>query len=357
MSRPSSRAAAAGRSTASKRLLEDRSIRSRFHEGPLEHAETLYESAISAHLFVADVSSGFVDRSGLLAVVADEEIFGTRAHRKTRRRSSDAGFGAGFQDLKEGDLVVHADFGVARYSGLTSMTVLGVKAELLVLHFAGKDKVYLPVSRLRLISRFTGGDPTKVALDRLGSGTWEKTKARVKENLLKMAADLLQLYAQRKAHPGHGFSAPDRYFRQFEADFEFEETPDQQRAIDEVIADMQKTDSMDRLVCGDVGYGKTEVAMRAAFKSVLDRKQVAVLVPTTLLAHQHFNTFRKRFDGYPVTIEVVSSLRKSSEARDVLRRASEGRLDILIGTHKLLGGEVAFMIWACSSSTRSSASA
>jgi transcription-repair coupling factor (superfamily II helicase) len=324
-----------------KRLLDDRSVVSRVHHGPLKDPHALYEPALFAHLFVADVSAGFVDAPGGLAVVADEEIFGARAHRRTRRRSAEAGF-SNFSDLKEGDLVVHADFGVARYAGLTSMSVQGVKAELLVLHFSGKDKVYLPVSRMRLISRFTGGDPSKVALDKLGSGSWEKTKARVKENLLKMAAELLTLYAQRKAHPGHGFSAPDRYFRQFEADFEFEETPDQQRAIDEVIDDMLKGESMDRLVCGDVGYGKTEVAMRAAFKAVLDRKQVAILVPTTLLAHQHYATFKKRFDGYPVTIEVVSSLRKSADAREVLRRAREGRLDILIGTHKLLGSEVGF---------------
>ncbi|MBL9038177.1 MAG: transcription-repair coupling factor, partial [Archangium sp.] len=193
-----------------------------------------------------------------------------------------------------------------------------------------------------LISRFTGGDPSKITLDKLGTNSWEKKKAFVKEQLLKMAAELLQLYAQRKAHPGHAFSSPDRYFRQFEADFEFEETPDQLKAIEAVIADMQKPEPMDRLVCGDVGYGKTEVAMRAAFKAVLDRKQVAVLVPTTLLAHQHFNTFRKRFDGYPVTIEVVSSLKKASEVRDIVRRAHEGRCDVIIGTHKLLTSEVGF---------------
>jgi len=321
-----------------KRLLDDRRVPSRVHEGRVPPP---YDAAINAHLCVGEASAGFVDAQGRLAVLADEEIFGTRAHRKTRRRA-DGGIAASFKDLKEGDLVVHSEFGVARYAGLTSMQVQGVKAELLVLQFAGKDKVYLPVSRMRLISRFTGGDPTKVALDKLGSESWARTKARVKENLLKMAAELLQLYAQRRAHGGHAFSAPDRYFRQFEADFEFDETPDQQKAIDDVLADMQKHEPMDRLVCGDVGYGKTEVAMRAAFKAVLDRKQVAVLVPTTLLAHQHHATFKKRFDGYPVTIEVVSGLQKAPESREILRRAREGRLDVLIGTHKLLGGAVGF---------------
>ncbi|MBK7862959.1 MAG: transcription-repair coupling factor [Archangiaceae bacterium] len=326
-----------------KRLLSDRGVAARVHEGPLgADPAALYDVKLPAHLFLGDASAGFVDSGTGLAVLADEEIFGVRAHRKTRRKSGDGGFAANFSDLKEGDLVVHAEFGVARYAGLTSMQVQGVKAELLILQFAGKDKVYLPVSRMRLVSRFTGGDPEKVQLDKLGSDSWARTKARVKENLLKMAAELLTLYAQRKAHGGHAFSAPDRYFRQFEADFEFDETPDQQKAIDDVVADMQKPEPMDRLVCGDVGYGKTEVAMRAAFKAVLDRKQVAVLVPTTLLAHQHHTTFKKRFDGYPVTIEVVSGLQKPPEAREVLRRAREGRLDILIGTHKLLGGEVGF---------------
>jgi transcription-repair coupling factor (superfamily II helicase) len=289
------------------------------------------------------VSAGFVDEAAGLALLSDEDIFGERVRRRTRRRKSVVeGFAASFKDLSEGDLCVHRDFGVCRYGGLLAMEVNGVAGDFLVLEFAGKDKVYLPVSRLRLVSKFTGGDPSKVALDRLGSGSFEKRKAQVKEQLLQMAAELLRLYAQRKAHPGHRFSAPDRSFHQFEADFEFEETPDQQRAIDEVLSDMQKAEPMDRLVCGDVGFGKTEVAMRAAFKAVLDGKQVAVLVPTTLLAHQHLHSFRRRFDGYPVTIDVVSSLRRPSEVREALNKAREGRVDVLIGTHKLLGPEVGF---------------
>ena len=334
----------AGQRDKVKRLLGDRGVRLKAHEGPVQHPEQLFDPDITAHLFVGDASAGFIDTDGGLALLSDEEIFGPRARRRTRRRKSGegGGFAAGFKDLKEGDLVVHAEFGVARYAGLTTMEVNRIKNEFLVLHFAGKDKVYLPVSRMRLLSRFSGADPATVPLDRLGSGAWERTKARVKENLLKMAAELLRLYASRKAHSGHRFTPPDRYFRQFEADFEFEETPDQQKAIDDVLADMAKPESMDRLVCGDVGYGKTEVAMRAAFKCVLDRKQVALLVPTTLLAHQHAHSFQKRLDGYPVTVEVVSSLRKPAEVRDVLRRAREGRVDVLIGTHKLLGGDVSF---------------
>jgi transcription-repair coupling factor (superfamily II helicase) len=251
-------------------------------------------------------------------------------------------FARAFGDLKEGDIIVHTDFGVGRYAGLVKMEVRGIPGDFLALEYAGKDKVYLPVSRMRLIQKWTGGDPEKVALDKLGGTSWEKTKRRVKEQLLKMAAELLQMYAARKAHPGHAYSPPDRYFHQFEADFEFEETPDQAKAIEDVLADMQKPTPMDRLVCGDVGYGKTEVAMRAAFKAALDRRQVAVLVPTTVLAQQHFQSFKKRFKDYPVSIEVISRLKTPQETRDILRRAKEGKLDILIGTHKLLGGEVTF---------------
>ncbi|MFT3709837.1 MAG: transcription-repair coupling factor [Archangium sp.] len=323
-----------------KRLLAERKVALAVHDGVMTEALV---SDGRVHLFHGEVSNGFVDSASRLAVLADEDLFGPRARRKTRRRRSSAeGFAASFKDLKEGDLCVHAEFGVCRYGGLISMAVNGITADFLVLDFHGKDRVYLPVGRMRLISKFTGGDPGKVALDRLGSNSFEKRKLQVKEQLLKMAADLLALYAERKAHPGHAFPPPDRYFRQFEADFEFEETPDQQKAIDDVIADMQKTIPMDRLVCGDVGYGKTEVAMRAIFRAVLDRKQAAILVPTTLLAHQHYNSFKKRFDGYPVTVEVISGLRKQSEVRDVLTRAREGRVDVVIGTHKLLTGDVSF---------------
>jgi transcription-repair coupling factor (superfamily II helicase) len=322
-----------------KRLLGERGVKAKVHTESFEGEVT----GAGPHLFVGEVSAGFIDAAGGLAVLSDEDIFGQRARRSTRRRRSAAeGFAANFKDLKEGELCVHADFGVCRYAGLVTMQVNQVSADFLVLEFLGKDKVYLPVSRMRLISKFTGGDPSKVALDKLGTSAFEKRKAQVKEQLLKMAAELLQLYAERKAHPGHAFKPPDRYFRQFEADFEFEETPDQQKAIDDVVADMQKREPMDRLVCGDVGYGKTEVAMRAIFKAVLDRKQVAMLVPTTLLAHQHFNSFKRRFDGYPVTVDVISSLRKTSEVRESLKKAREGRVDVIIGTHKLLNTEVDF---------------
>ncbi|QRK12679.1 transcription-repair coupling factor [Archangium violaceum] len=325
-----------------KRLLLDRNVMVRVHTEPLADVAKLYEPSVSAHLFTGEVSHGFVDGAGGIAVLSDEEIFGARARRRVRRSKSLDAFAAGFKDLKEGDIIVHTDFGLGRYAGLTKMQVNGVPGDFLVLEYAGKDKIYLPVGRMRLIQKFTGGDPTKVTLDKLGGTSWEKTKKRVKEQLLKMAADLLNIAAARRAHPGHAFSPPDRYYAQFEADFEFEETPDQAKAIEDVLADMQKREPMDRLVCGDVGYGKTEVAMRAAFKATLDRKQVAVLVPTTVLAQQHYLSFKKRFKDYPVTVEVISGMKKPPEVREILKRAKEGKVDILIGTHKLLGGDVAF---------------
>ncbi|MFY0564134.1 transcription-repair coupling factor [Archangium lansingense] len=325
-----------------KRLLLDRNVMVRVHTEPLADAATLYEPSVFAHLFTGEVSHGFVDGTGGIAVLSDEEIFGARARRRVRRSKSLDAFASGFKDLKEGDIIVHTDFGLGRYAGLTKMQVNGVPGDFLVLEYAGKDKIYLPVSRMRLIQKFTGGDPTQVTLDKLGTTSWEKTKKRVKEQLLKMAADLLNIAAARRAHPGHAFSAPDRYFAQFEADFEFEETPDQGKAIEDVLNDMQKSEPMDRLVCGDVGYGKTEVAMRAAFKATLDRKQVAVLVPTTVLAQQHYLSFKKRFKDYPVVVDVISGMRKPAEVREILKRAKEGKVDVLIGTHKLLGGDVAF---------------
>ena len=324
-----------------KRLLLNRNVMVRVHTEPLTDVTHLHEPSVSAHLFTGEISQGFVDPGGF-ALLSDEEIFGARSRRRARRSKSLDAFAAGFKDLKEGDLIVHTDFGIGRYAGLTKMQVNGVPGDFLVLEYAGKDKVYLPVGRMRLIQKFSGGDPAQVTLDKLGTTSWEKTKKKVKEQLLKMAAELLNIAAARRAHPGHAFSAPDRYYAQFEADFEFEETADQAKAIEDVLADMQKSQPMDRLVCGDVGYGKTEVAMRAAFKATLDRKQVAVLVPTTVLAQQHYLSFKKRFKDYPVTVEVISGLKKPPEVRELLKRAKEGKVDILIGTHKLLGGDVAF---------------
>ena len=323
-----------------RRLFLDRNLMAQIV--PLQQAA--FSPHIHAHLVVGEISAGFVDPHERFALYSDEDIFGPRAEvrRAPRKPRTFGPEGADFRDLKEGDLVVHVDHGIARYDGLTRLNVRGFAADFILLQFAGNDKLYLPVGRLRQIQKYAGGDPEKVRLDSLKSQTFQKRKARVKEELLRMAAELLDIYAARAAHQGYAYSPPDSMYRQFEADFEFEETPDQERAIYEVLADMQQKKPMDRLVCGDVGYGKTEVALRAAFKAVEDKKQVAVLVPTTVLAAQHFRTFSRRFADYPVMVEVISRLRDEKQIRGALARAREGKVDVLIGTHRLLSADVSF---------------
>ena len=323
-----------------RRLLLDRNLMAQI----VKLDEAVFTPSVHAHLVIGEITRGFVDLHARLGLFSDEDIFGPRARtRKVARRPKTFGEdGADFKDLKEGDLVVHVEHGIARYEGLTRLSVRGFAADFILLQFHGKDKLYLPVGRLRQIQKYTGGDASKVKLDSLQSQTFQKRKARVKEELLKMAAELLDVYAARAAHQGHAFTAPDAMYRQFEADFEFDETPDQEKAIEDVLADMQNKRPMDRLVCGDVGYGKTEVALRAAFKAVEDKKQVAVLVPTTVLAAQHHRTFSKRLADYPITVEMVSGMRDDKTNRETLAKVREGKVDILIGTHRLLSADVAF---------------
>jgi transcription-repair coupling factor (superfamily II helicase) len=346
-----------------RRLLEDRRQVARGRSGPPGDPRALYDPAVHAHLFPGDISGGFVDAGSGLALLSDEEVFGRRVRRKVRPAREENAFAAAFRELEEGDLVVHVEHGIARYGGLTKMQVGGVEGDFLVLAYQGQDRLYLPVAKLRQVQKFTGASPESVRLDRLGGQSFALRKARVKEQLLKMAAELLDLYAARTAHPGFAFAERDEIFREFEAEFPWEETPDQARAIEDVLADMTKRGlragetagpraggpapeapraPMDRLVCGDVGYGKTEVAMRAAMLAVLSKKQVAVLVPTTLLAAQHARTFQERFQGYPVRVEAISRMRRPEEVRAVLRDAAAGKVDVLIGTHRLLGADVSF---------------
>ncbi|MFL5391779.1 MAG: transcription-repair coupling factor [Myxococcales bacterium] len=327
-----------------KRLLLDRQLMAQVVPHLPEQPATLWNPSTHAHLVVGDVSAGFLDEGERIAVYSDEDVFGPRAQpRKTPRRPKTFGDDAAdFRDLKEGDLVVHVEHGIARYDGLTRLDVRGFAADFILLQFAGKDRLYMPVGRLRQIQKYVGGDPSKTKLDSLKSQTFQKRKAKVKEELLKMAAELLDIYAARAAHPGYAFTPPDNMYRQFEADFEFEETPDQAKAIEDVLVDMQQPKPMDRLVCGDVGYGKTEVALRAAFKAVEDKKQVAVLVPTTVLASQHYRVFSTRFGDYPITVEMISRFQGPKETKDILTRAREGKVDVLIGTHRLLSQDVSF---------------
>ena len=337
-----------------RRLLEDRRLGVRIHAAPPGELRSLWDPAVHVHLVPGDLSHGFVDLDGGVALVADEEILGRRVRKRARSARIENAMVAGFRDLNEGDLVVHVEHGIARYGGLTKMQIRGVEGDFLVLQYEGADRLYLPVAKLRQVQKFTGAAPDAIRLDRLGGSSFALRKARVKEQVLKMAAELLDIYAARAAHHGFAFAAPDEIFRAFEAEFAYEETPDQAKAIGDVIADMTKgraegqggTPSprapMDRLVCGDVGYGKTEVALRAAMLAVLSRKQVAVLVPTTVLASQHERTFRERFSGYPVRVEAISRMRTPEEVRKVLAETAAGKVDVLVGTHRLLATDVSF---------------
>ncbi|MGA8892201.1 MAG: transcription-repair coupling factor, partial [Anaeromyxobacteraceae bacterium] len=337
-----------------RRLIEDRRLAARVHAAPPADLRALLDPSVHVHLVPGDVSRGFVDLQGGLALVADEEILGRRVRKRARAARVESALVAGFRDLNEGDLVVHVEHGIARYGGLTKMQIRGVEGDFLVLQYEGADRLYLPVSKLRQVQKFTGAAPDAIRLDRLGGTSFALRKARVKEQLLKMAAELLDIYAARAAHHGFAFAAPDEVFREFEAEFPYEETPDQARAIADVVADMTKGRAegdggapsprapMDRLVCGDVGYGKTEVALRAAMLAVLSRKQVAVLVPTTVLAAQHERTFRERFSGYPVRVEAISRMKTPEEVRRILADAAAGKVDVIVGTHRLLATDVAF---------------
>ena len=280
-----------------------------------------------------------------LALIPESPLFGHRVMQRRRRdKVRDGGDNVikNLTELREGAPVVHIDHGVGRYHGLVTLEVEGQAAEFLMLEYAEEAKLYVPVASLHLIARYTGADDALAPLHRLGSETWQKAKRKAAEQVRDVAAELLDVYARRAAREGFAFSDPQLDYETFSAGFPFEETPDQQAAIDAVRADMLAAKPMDRLVCGDVGFGKTEVAMRAAFIAVHSGKQVAVLVPTTLLAQQHYNSFRDRFADWPVKVEVMSRFKSAKEVREAELLLAEGKVDIVIGTHKLLQEDVKF---------------
>jgi transcription-repair coupling factor (superfamily II helicase) len=288
---------------------------------------------------VAPLERGFVLPSVKLAVLAEADVTGRRrAHRRARpRRRSAQGF---FDDLQTGDYVVHVQHGVARYGGMVKRAINGVERDYLLLEYRGDDKLYVPSDQIDAVRHYTGGDTPSVS--KLGGGDWQKTRARVRAAVTEIAQELVVLYQKRVHTEGHAFPLDSPWQRELEEAFPYEETPDQRVAIDDVKADMELPSPMDRLVCGDVGFGKTEVAIRAAFKAVQDGKQVAVLVPTTLLAQQHFQTFGERFAGYPIRVEVLSRFLTPTQARAVVAGVREGDVDVIIGTHRLLSDDVRF---------------
>jgi transcription-repair coupling factor (superfamily II helicase) len=296
-------------------------------------------------LAVADLEKGLLLSEPEIAVITEAQLYGERAAQRRRRLRGEREPEAiirSLAELKIGDPVVHEDHGVGRYLGLQTLDIGDGPAEFLALEYADGDKLYIPVLSLHLISRYTGTDPEHAPLHKLGGEAWEKAKRRALAKAHDAAAELLEIYALRAAREGHAFPAPDDHYQSFAGAFPFEETPDQERAIQEVLQDMQSTKPMDRLVCGDVGFGKTEVAMRAAFLAVMGKAQVAVLVPTTLLAQQHFQNFQDRFAGMPFRVELLSRFRSQAEQRKVLTGLADGSVDIVIGTHRLLQDDVRF---------------
>ncbi len=294
---------------------------------------------------IAPLDEGLLLDHPALALVAESPLFGQRVMQRRRREKTRDGGDAvikNLTELREGAPVVHIDHGVGRYLGLITLEVDNQQAEFLMLQYAEDAKLYVPVANLHLIARYTGADDALAPLHRLGSETWQKAKRKAAEQVRDVAAELLDIYARRAAREGFAFKDPQADYATFSAGFPFEETPDQQSAIEAVVADMLAPRPMDRLVCGDVGFGKTEVAMRAAFVAVHSGKQVAVLVPTTLLAQQHYNSFRDRFADWPVSVEVMSRFKSAKEVENAARLLAEGKIDILIGTHKLLQEDVKF---------------
>ncbi|MDB6062845.1 MAG: transcription-repair coupling factor [Verrucomicrobiaceae bacterium] len=294
---------------------------------------------------VAPIDRGLQLPEQHLALVTESQLFGQRVlQTRRRKRQSEIAENAvrNLSELRIGAAVVHIDHGVGRYAGLQTLAVDGQEAEFVTLEYAEGAKLYVPVASLHLIGRYSGGDPELAPLHRLGNDHWQKAKRKAAEQIRDVAAELLDIYARRAARPGQAFDDPGHAYDAFAAGFPFEETPDQQSAIAAVLEDMQASTAMDRLVCGDVGFGKTEVAMRAAFIAVHNGTQVSILVPTTLLAQQHFESFKDRFADWPVTIEVLSRFRSAADQQRVLERLAEGKVDILIGTHKLLQDDVKY---------------
>src|SRR5579863_1675781 len=293
----------------------------------------------------AYVPDGVVFPEAHLAIFGARDLFDESeavAARPQRQKSKVSAFLSDFRDLQVGDYVVHVEHGIGQYQGLKEINQGDSNAEFMLLEYADAARLYVPLTRLDLIQKYRSSEGAKPALSHLGTQAWAKTKARVRKAMKDMTEELLKLYAQRKMAQGHAFPAGNEWVREFEDAFEFSETEDQAQAITDVMHDMESSLPMDRLLCGDVGYGKTEVAMRAAFKAVGDNKQVAVLAPTTVLAFQHYETFKQRFAPFPVTIEMISRFRSPKQQKEILQKAEAGKIDILIGTHRILSKDLKF---------------
>ncbi|SUY59158.1 transcription-repair coupling factor [Clostridium sporogenes] len=288
-------------------------------------------------------TNGFQYYDIKLSVISDKDIFGQFKKRgKKKQNKKGTGKIKSFTELKPGDFVVHANHGIGVFKGIKQLELQGNKKDYLELIYHSDDKLYVPVEQLDMVQRYIGSEGKKPKVNKLGSSEWTKTKNKVKKSIEEIAEDLVKLYAIRATLKGYKYSDDTVWQKQFEEEFPYEETPDQVLAIEDIKRDMESPKPMDRLLCGDVGYGKTEVAIRAAFKAVMDGKQVAFLVPTTILAQQHYNNFKQRFSDFPVTVDVISRFRTLSEQRATIKSIKEGNVDILIGTHRILQKDIKF---------------
>jgi len=324
-------------------LLEDYAL-------PMTHAQAPFFGELCAPrgaqgrlvLCEGKIAGGFALPGLRLVVAGEEEIFGKKARRRRPARAREGWFLQSFGELNEGDFVVHTDHGIGIYRGLKRLSVGTIENDFLLMEYQGGDRLYIPVHRLDQIQRYIGPDGQEPRIDRLGGTAWETAKRRVKKAVEAIAEDLVALYAARDTMKGHAFSAVDRYYEEFASSFEYEETPDQARAIEDVNLDMDGEKPMDRLICGDAGFGKTEVAIRAAFRAAMDGKQTAVLVPTTILAEQHYQTFQARLAKYPVRIEVLNRFKTREQQKQVIAKIAQGTVDIVVGTHRLLQKDIVF---------------
>lgn len=320
-----------------KESLNDRGIPSTF----IEDFDTEIKSS---QVFITDgsLSKGFEYPRLKFAIISDKEVFGVSKKKRRVTKRKDGKKIEAFTDLNFGDYIVHENHGIGKYIGIEQLKVQGIKKDYLTIKYHGEDKLYVPVDQMNLIQKYIGSDAIKPKVNKLGSSDWIKTKKTAKKAIEDMAEGLLELYAKRQMAEGFPFSKDQPWQKQFEDIFPYEETQDQLKCIEEIKSDMEKARPMDRLLCGDVGYGKTEVALRAAFKAVLDSKQVAILVPTTVLAQQHYNTLFKRFKQFPVKVEMLSRFRTPGQQRKIITKLKSGNIDIVVGTHRILSEDIKF---------------
>ena len=307
-------------------------------KGQTERLQEIFQEWPDVRFGLGSLHRGFTFPQAKLAVLNAHEIFSRQKRRRFRQAAAIPNYGS----LQRGDFVVHIDHGIGRYGGIRRLSIGGRDHDCMTVTYQGQDKLFIPVEQLDRLRKYSSSEGEAPLLSKLGGTAWEKLKERTREEIFKMASELMQLYAERKARPGVGFSADGPMHREMEATFPFQETPDQLRTMDEVKQDMESPHPMDRLVCGDVGYGKTEVAVRAAFKSVCDNRQVAILVPTTILAEQHYHTFSERMAHTPPRVEVLSRFRTPKEQKKVLEDVKSGKVDVLVGTHRILSKDIRF---------------